>query len=102
VFPLHRGFLGDDSRIHKGRGKSNSNICLLALKVVSETLEEEEEKTRPKEIEDAVPGVIVGKRARMRVVWVSHPEILVECKRREGEVLAGKGEKDGYDSGVRG
>jgi hypothetical protein len=33
---------------------------------------------------------------------VSHPEIALECKRREGEVLAGKGEKDGYDSGVRG
>jgi pseudouridine-5'-monophosphatase len=104
VFPLHRRVLGDGSKIHKGRGKPNPDICLLALKVTGETLEEEEEKLRPKEclVFDAVPDAIVGKRARMRVVWVSHSDIAVDCKRREGEVLAGKEEKDGYDSDVCG
>ena len=85
--------MGDGSKIHKGRGKPNPNICLLALKVTSETLDEEAEKLRPKEclvFEDAVPGISVGKRARMRLIWVSHPEISVECKSREGEVLAGQ------------
>lgn len=71
MFPLHMRVLGDGSKIHKGRGKPNPDICLLALKVISEILEEEEEKIRPREclvFEDAVPGAIVEKRTRMRVV----------------------------------
>jgi pseudouridine-5'-monophosphatase len=39
--------------------------------------------------EDSVPGVESGRRAGMQAVWCPHPELLVEFKGREKEVLAG-------------
>lgn len=52
--------------------------------------------------EDSVPGVEAGRRAGMQVVWCPHPELLVEYRGREKEVLAGltgehKDEGEGVD-----
>lgn len=85
--------LGDDPRIPHGRGKPAPDIYLLALKTLNETLRAKGEKEiQPEEclvFEDSVPGVEAGRRAGMQTIWCPHPELLVECKGREKEVLAG-------------
>jgi pseudouridine-5'-monophosphatase len=92
-FKQEHRVLGDDPRIPKGRGKPAPDIYLLALSVLNETLRERGEKEiEPEEclvFEDSVPGVEAGRRAGMQVVWCPHPELLVECKGREKEILAG-------------
>lgn len=96
LFPEKRQILGDDSRIAKGRGKPFPDIYLLALKAINETLEEGEEEIKPEEclvFEDAVPGVIAGRRAGMRVVWVPHVELAKVYEGKEELVLAGRGEE---------
>jgi pseudouridine 5'-phosphatase len=35
-----------------------------------------------------VPGIEVGRRAGIRVVWVPHPELATKYKEREKEMLA--------------
>lgn len=93
AFPLHRRVLGDDIRIQPGRGKPFPDIYLLALDLINGSLEEGEPKITPEEclvFEDSVPGVESGRRAGMRVVWVPHPELFLEYKDREKEVLAGR------------
>jgi pseudouridine-5'-monophosphatase len=42
--------------------------------------------------EDGIPGVVAGRKAGMRVVWVPHPGLAVEYQGKEAEVLAGLGE----------
>ncbi|KAF2131311.1 HAD-like protein [Dothidotthia symphoricarpi CBS 119687] len=90
--PEHR-VLGDDPRIPAGRGKPAPDIYLLALSTLNKTLEERGEPLiRPEEclvFEDSVPGVESGRRAGMQVVWCPHPELLLEYKGREKEVMAG-------------
>ncbi|EUC28928.1 hypothetical protein COCCADRAFT_40638 [Bipolaris zeicola 26-R-13] len=90
--PEHR-VLGDDPRIAPGRGKPAPDIYLLALSTLNKTLEEQgQPPIRPEEclvFEDSVPGVESGRRAGMQVVWCPHPDLLVEYKGREKEVLAG-------------
>lgn len=90
--PEHR-VLGDDPRIPPGRGKPAPDIYLLALSTLNKTLEAQgQPRIRPEEclvFEDSVPGVESGRRAGMQVVWCPHPELLVEFKGRESEVLAG-------------
>ncbi|KAF2019103.1 HAD-like protein [Aaosphaeria arxii CBS 175.79] len=85
--------LGDDVRIPRGRGKPAPDIYLLALKTLNETLRANGEKEiQPEEclvFEDSVPGVESGRRAGMQVIWCPHPELLLEYKEREKEVLAG-------------
>ena len=85
--------LGDDVRIPKGRGKPAPDIYLLALSQLNATLKTQgEAPIHPEEclvFEDSVPGVESGRRAGMQVVWCPHPELLVEYKGREKEVLAG-------------
>lgn len=85
--------LGDDPRIPAGRGKPAPDIYLLALSTLNKTLEANGEKLiQPEEclvFEDSVPGVEAGRRAGMQVVWCPHPQLLVEYKGREKEVLAG-------------
>lgn len=85
--------LGDDVRIPKGRGKPAPDIYLLALSTLNATLRAKgEPEIQPDEclvFEDSVPGVEAGRRAGMQVVWCPHPELLVEYKGREKEVLAG-------------
>jgi len=75
--------------IRKGRGKPHPDIFLVAAKEclernvgdvstdVSVGLEEEWVLERKKGLvfEDAIPGVIAGKRAGMNVVWVAVPEL---------------------------
>lgn len=95
VFVEERRILGDDTRIPKGRGKPCPDIYLLALKIINDSLEEGEEKIKPEEclvFEDAIPGVVAGRRAGMRVVWVPHPGLAVESQGNEAEILAGLGE----------
>jgi pseudouridine-5'-monophosphatase len=85
VFPKERRVLGDDKRIPTGKGKPSPDIYLVALRAINETLEGEEE-IRPEEclvFEDGVPGVIAGRRAGMRVVWVPHPGLAQECLGRD-------------------
>ncbi|KUJ18191.1 HAD-like protein [Mollisia scopiformis] len=96
LFPENRQILGDDTRIAKGRGKPSPDIYLLALKAINETLEEGEEKIKPEEclvFEDAVPGVVAGRRAGMRVVWVPHQDLAKVMQGKEDLVLAGRGEE---------
>ncbi|KAF2855972.1 HAD-like protein [Plenodomus tracheiphilus IPT5] len=90
--PEHQ-VLGDDPRIPSGRGKPAPDIYLLALSTLNRTLEAQGQPLiKPEEclvFEDSVPGVESGRRAGMQVVWCPHPELLVEFKGREPEVLAG-------------
>ncbi|KAG0652455.1 putative hydrolase [Hyphodiscus hymeniophilus] len=95
-FAQERRVLGDDVKIPKGRGKPWPEIYLLALKSINDGLEHGEEVIKPEEclvFEDAVPGVVAGRRAGMRVIWVPHPELSIEYHGREAEVLAGLGER---------
>jgi pseudouridine-5'-monophosphatase len=90
--PEHQ-VLGDDPRIPAGRGKPAPDIYLLALSTLNKTLEAQgQPPIQPEEclvFEDSVPGVESGRRAGMQAVWCPHPELLVEFKGREPEVLAG-------------
>jgi len=95
TFTPGRRVLGDDPRIPKGKGKPNPDIYLIALKAINDSLERGETPIRPEEclvFEDGVPGVISGRRAGMRVVWVPHEGLAAICKGKEAEVLAGRGE----------
>ncbi|RAL58181.1 hypothetical protein DID88_002317 [Monilinia fructigena] len=93
VFPERRRILGDDPRVEKGRGKPAPDIYLLALRLINESLGENERPITTEEclvFEDSVPGVEAGRRAGMRVVWVPHKGLLKEYKGQEKEVLAGR------------
>jgi pseudouridine-5'-monophosphatase len=95
IFKPERRVLGDDQRIPKGRGKPNPDIYLVALKAINDTLEEGDAPIKPEEclvFEDGVPGVVAGRTAGMRVVWVPHEGLANMCRGKEGEVLAGRGE----------
>lgn len=97
--------LGDDPRIPKGRGKPNQDIYLLALKTINDTLLASTKPISPEEclvFEDGVPGVVAGRRAGMRVVWVPHLGLAGELKGKEEEVLAGlaEGKGDGIEGFV--
>jgi pseudouridine-5'-monophosphatase len=92
-FDKEHQVLGDDERIAPGRGKPAPDIYLLALSTLNKTLEAKGQRPLlPEEclvFEDSVPGAESGRRAGMQVVWCPHPELLVEFKGREKEVLAG-------------
>lgn len=93
AFPQHRRVLGDDSRLEEGRGKPAPDIFLMALQIINESLPEREKKITPEEclvFEDSVPGLEAGRRAKMRAVWVPHPELANIYAPREREVLAGR------------
>ena len=92
-FPPEHQVLGDDPRIPHGRGKPAPDIYLLALSTLNKTLEAQgQPPIQPEEclvFEDSVPGVESGRRAGMQAVWCPHPELLVEYKGSEKDVLAG-------------
>ncbi|KAF2182247.1 HAD superfamily hydrolase [Zopfia rhizophila CBS 207.26] len=92
-FPDQHRILGDDKRIAPGRGKPCPDIWLLALETLNSSLiQRGETPILPSEclvFEDSVPGVESGRRAGMQVIWCPHPELLLEYKGREEEVLAG-------------
>jgi len=99
-FDPKRRILGDDPRIPKGRGKPWPDIYLLALQAINGTLEPGEEEIKPEEclvFEDGIPGVVAGRRAGMRVVWVPHEGLAKEFSGREAEILAGLGEEKELD-----
>ncbi|RDW82209.1 HAD-like protein [Coleophoma cylindrospora] len=108
AFTPERKILGDDPRIPAGRGKPSPDIWQVALRAINDTLEEGEEKITPEQclvFEDSVPGIVSGRRAGMRVVWIPNPGLAVEFKGREDVVLAGRGEgslKDEHELGVPG
>lgn len=92
-FHPNKRVLGDDSRVRRGRGKPAPDIYLLALQLVNLTASPGGSEIKPEEclvFEDSVAGVEAGRRAGMRVVWVPHPDVAVEYKAREKEVLAGR------------
>jgi pseudouridine-5'-monophosphatase len=93
AFPQHRRVLGDDSRVKEGRGKPAPDIFLMALQTINESLAEGEKPITPEEclaFEDSVPGLEAGRRAKMRAVWVPHPELANIYAAQEKEVLAGR------------
>lgn len=103
VFAKENRVLGDNPRIPRGRGKPNPDIYLVALKTLNDGLPEGERKITPEEclvFEDGVPGVVAGRRAGMRVVWVPHLGLAGELQGKEDEVLAGLAEGEG--DGVKG
>jgi len=93
IFAEENRVMGDDTRIQPGRGKPAPDIYLLALKTINDSLSKRgHQEIKPEEclvFEDSVPGVEAGRRAGMQVVWCPHPELLIEYKGREKEVLAG-------------
>jgi pseudouridine 5'-phosphatase len=89
VFEQERRVLGDDPRIPKGKGKPYPDIYLVALKAINDSLGEGEEPIKPEEclvFEDGIPGVIAGRRAGMRVVWVPHPGLAQEYLGQEAKI----------------
>lgn len=88
-----RRVLGDDPRVRKGRGKPAPDIYLVALHSLNSTACSGEKSIKPSEclvFEDSVIGVEAGRRAGMRVVWVPHPDVAIEYRERQKEVLAGR------------
>ncbi|RAK77165.1 putative HAD superfamily hydrolase [Aspergillus fijiensis CBS 313.89] len=92
-FPLDRRILGDDPRVREGRGKPAPDIYLVALQALNSAVEQGGRPILPEEclvFEDSLAGVEAGRRAGMRVVWVPHPDVAMEYRGRESEVLAGR------------
>lgn len=93
VFQSNRRVLGDDSRVRPGRGKPAPDIYLVALQSLNSAAGSGQTAITPSEclvFEDSVVGVEAGRRAGMKVVWVPHPDVLVEYQGRQKAVLAGR------------
>lgn len=79
--------LGDDLRIPPGRGKPEPDVWHVCL----ESLNSERRELGLDEIamedclvfEDGIPGVLSGQNANATVIWIPHPEALVELKGKE-------------------
>lgn len=92
-FQDDRRILGDDPRVRKGRGKPAPDIYLLALQLLNSSVPLGDPPIQPNEclvFEDSVAGVEAGRRAGMRVIWVPHPDLLIEYQGKLAEVLAGR------------
>lgn len=92
VFPADRRVLGDDPRVQQGRVKPAPDIYLLALQSLN-SANTSGEAIMPSEclvFEDSIVGVEAGRRAGMRVVWVPHPDLVVEYEAAQKHVLAGR------------
>ncbi|KAJ5715179.1 uncharacterized protein N7483_012360 [Penicillium malachiteum] len=90
-FQPDRRILGDDSRVRQGRGKPEPDIYLIALQSLNSY--SDDDLILPSEclvFEDSVAGVVAGRRAGMRVVWVPHPDMVAEYRASQKDVLAGK------------
>jgi len=100
VFDEDKKILGDDPRIAKGRGKPQPDIYLLALRAINDSLSKADKPIGPEEclvFEDGIPGVVAGRRAGMRVVWVPHEGLAAQFKGQEDKILAGLAEDDGVE-----
>ncbi|KAI1322723.1 HAD-like domain-containing protein [Xylariaceae sp. FL0255] len=81
IFPQERRMLGVDPRIQGGRNKLAPDIYLAALQSLNSTLRSEEKNIMPND---------AGRRAGMRVIWVSHPQLANEYQSVEKFILAGR------------
>lgn len=92
-FQPDRIVLGDDPRVPQGRGKPAPDIYLVALQSLNSMQDSGKKPILPNEclvFEDSVAGVEAGRRAGMRVIWVPHPDLMVEYQARKKDVLAGR------------
>ncbi|KAK3906406.1 HAD-like domain-containing protein [Staphylotrichum tortipilum] len=92
-FQPRRRVLGDDPRVHQGRGKPAPDIYLAALQSLNSAVGPGKKAILPSEclvFEDSVVGVEAGRRAGMRVLWVPHPDLAAEYQPVLKEVLAGR------------
>lgn len=87
---------GDDARIPPGRGKPNPDIWHVCLDSLNEQRRSEGlDEIKIEEcliFEDGIPGVISGINAKAPVVWIPHPEALVELAGKEQAIIADGGE----------
>jgi pseudouridine 5'-phosphatase len=85
--------VGDDVRIPQGRGKPFPDIWLTALESLNierRTLNLEEiSPTECLVFEDGVPGVLAGKAAGCRVIWVPDPRALAVLGDEAKELIDG-------------
>ncbi|EGC43677.1 GS1-like protein [Histoplasma capsulatum var. duboisii H88] len=89
-FQSDRRILGDDPRLRPGRGKPAPDIYLAALQSLNSTTSCDRKVILPNEclvFEDSVAGVKAGRRAGMRVVWVPHPDLVVEYQAKQKNEL---------------
>lgn len=92
----HHIVTGDDNRIPPGRGKPNPDIWLVCLESLNVTRRNQGLEIIDIEecliFEDGIPGVISGINSKATVVWIPHPEALVELKGKEKTILGDGGE----------
>lgn len=92
----HHIVTGDDLRIPPGRGKPNPDIWLVCLESINASRWEQGLEIIDIEecliFEDGIPGVISGINARATVVWIPHPEALVELNGKEKSIIGDGGE----------
>lgn len=92
----HHIVTGDDSRIPPGRGKPNPDIWLVCLESINTSRKEQGLEIIDIEecliFEDGIPGVISGVNAKATVIWIPHPEALVEMNGKEKTILPDGGE----------
>jgi pseudouridine-5'-monophosphatase len=90
VFKSSLCILGDDVRLPPNSSKPHPNIYLLALRSINESLiGTGQGRILPEEclvFEDAVSGVLAGRRAGMQVAWVPHSSLSRYYEGREAEV----------------
>ncbi|KAF3764280.1 hypothetical protein M406DRAFT_339922 [Cryphonectria parasitica EP155] len=103
-FQGERRILGDDPRMRPGRGKPAPDIYLLALGVLnSGSGERPIQRSEYLVFEDSIAGVEAGRRAGMRVVWVSHADVAALYQARYGDALASRSGEfavgDGWQAG---
>lgn len=92
----HHIVTGDDKRIPPGRGKPNPDIWLVCLDSINATRREMNLDTIDIEecliFEDGIPGVYSGLNAKATVVWIPHPDALVELNGKEKSIIGTGGE----------
>lgn len=92
-FQPNKRILGNDPRVPPGGGKPAPDIYLVALQSLNSAAEPSERAILPSEclvFEDSAAGVEAGRRAGMRVVWVPHPDMVLEYQAMQKDVLAGR------------
>lgn len=92
----HHIVTGDDKRIPPGRGKPNPDIWHVCLESLNASRNEKGFETIDIEecliFEDGIPGVISGKNANATVIWIPHPEALIELNGKEKTIIGDSGE----------
>lgn len=97
-FELFEGHIvtGDDKRIPPGKGKPNPDIWLVCLESINARRREQGleiiDITECLVFEDGIPGVVSGINATATVVWIPHPEALIELNGKEHTIIGEGGE----------